>query len=688
DLRLCDLHNREFYIYQSATNSGQVQLSLVLAPFRTNITSQYSFTNDSSLLSREVLSLNLDQSDDQLKVRFRYHRHRAISPAYAIDPTVSFFGFDSGQEIDLERPLRKGDQAAICLDYGQVTRDMLNVHAEDIWQMENELAANPSLTNSVSPDVYEGATMYLAGMTYYEKVSQFKQLDESLHKMNTLSFWAAGLSKISPARDAVGNLAGGGVDPVLPNVDMFFYEVASIGNGTLRPDSGQTFEMANQNYSLMLAVDASTEEHQAIDDFYQQTNAVSTVRLLQEAQSSGGGIVPLNINNYAAQGAVSYQGQPLENWDATLWSQVVADFQASVSNYVTAYVTPGPMGNSAYSGMGALVLGWGKYEALISPQSLNGGFGENFPSQSVAPANTINFNLSDNNGNLSIALNPPASQATFLPDEVANFDTATTYNQILGGTYAYDPYTLAWANNYQSLAGLPSQGSLNQTVAQDFLNFQQSGSVGSPDDGGSSLWTRIADPVHTITGEFYVNATDLQLPGPLPLVLRRNYSSQDLANNQFGVGWKLNIMPYLSVGAGGTNIYAADMDGAVLAYVQTATNATVWLPTPAANPQLNNNTTAGVGGLVNRLRDRIVQTVNGSTTNYTLYGADGSVRVFQVTTFNNGILNQTRPYLQQWTDNRGNYYTFTYGTDPTQPNFGEVTRIQCSNGNYLGFDYD
>ena len=112
----------------------------------------------------------------------------------------------------------------------------------------------------------------------------------------------------------------------------------------------------------------------------------------------------------------------------------------------------------------------------------------------------------------------------------------------------------------------------------------------------------------------------------MPLSLRRNYSSQNLADNQFGPGWKLSIMPYLSVSQGGTNIYAADMDGAVLAYVRTATNANVWLPTLAANPQLNNNTTAGVGGLANRLRDRLVQTVNGSTTNYTLYGADGSVR--------------------------------------------------------------
>ena len=688
DLRLCDLHNREFYIYQSATNSGQVQLNLVLVPFRTNITAQASFTNDPALLDKEMLSMTLGQSDDQLKVRFRYHRHRAISPAYPIDPIISFLGFGADEEIDFERPLRKGDQAAICLNYGQVTRDMLNVHAQDLWQMENQLAANPALTNSVSPDVYEGALMYLAGMTYYEKVSEFNQLDESLNKINTVSFWAAGLSKISPARDNSGNLAGGNVDPVLPNVDMFFYEVASIGNGTVKPNSGVPFQMAEQNYNLMLIADGSAEEYQAIDDFYQQTNAVSTVRLLQLAQSGGASIVPLNVNNYATQGAVSYQGQPLENWDSDMWSEIVADFQGSDSNYVTAYITPGPMGNSAYSGMGALVLGWSQWQALISPQSLNGGFGEDLPDQTVSPINTINYNLQDNNGDLSIALNPPASQTTLLPTEVANFDTLDTYNQILNGTYAYDPSVLLSANNAQTLLGLPSQGTLNQTIALDFLNGAQSGNLGNPNNGGSSLFDKIADPVRPITGEFYVDATDLQLPGPLPLALRRNYSSQNLAANQFGVGWKLNIMPYLSVGAGGTNIYAADMDGAVLAYVQTATNATVWLPTLAANPQLNNNTTAGVGGLVNRLRDRLVQTVNGSTTNYTLYGADGSVRVFQVLTFNNGILNQTRPYLQKWTDNRGNYYTFTYGTDSTQPNFGQVTRIQCSNGNYFGFDYD
>jgi len=687
DMRLVDLHNREFYIYQTATNNNQVQLSLILLPFRTNIVTQYSFTNDANLTSKEVLSMNLDQYDDQLEVRFKYNRHRALSAAYAVDLNQAFLGLNAGEQLVLERPLRKGDQAAICMSYGRVTRDMLNVHATDIWNMENSLRANPSLTNSISPDIYEGATMYLAGMSYYEKVGEFDEVNQNLNKINDLSFFAAGLSKISPARDTSGNLTNNVVYPVLPNVDMFFWEVASVGNGTALPNSGQNDELADQNYNLIAIADGSAEEHQVINTYYGQTNAVSTVRLLQLAQSTGAGIVSLNINNYAAQGATSYQGKTLQNWDSNLWSQVTAAFQGADGSYVTAYITPGPMTNSAYKGMGALILGWSKWQALISPQSLNGAYGQPFPLLSVTPENTINYDL-NNNDNFAITLNQPESGTTFAPTTSPDFDYQSVHNSIDNSSLAVSYYDSTWNSKVNTVYNLPATGTENQNYASSFQTTSQSGFLGEVWDGISQKFTQVADPVHPITGEYYIDETDLTLPGPMPLTLRRNYSSQNVADNQFGTGWKLNIMPYLSVTTGSTNIYAADMDGAVLAYVRTSTNANVWLPTLAANPQLNNNTTAGAGGLVNRLRDRLVQGVVGSTTNFTLYAADGSVRTFQTMTFYNGILNQIRPYLQKWTDNRGNYYTFTFGTDSTQPNFGEVTRIQASNGNYLGFYYD
>jgi RHS repeat-associated protein len=686
DMRLVDLHNREFYINQSVV-SGNVQLNLVLMPFRTNITSQFAFSNDTNLLSKEVLTLNFDSNDYSLGVRFKYHRHRAITPSYAIDPTLTFLGLNGYNEVDIERPLRIGDQAAICLDYGQVTRDMLNVHAADLWQMQSQLNANPSGAGSVSSDVYEGALMYLAGMSYYEKVSEFDQLNQQWQKFDQLSVFAAGLSKIIPARDSSGNLSNG-TDPILPCVDMFFYETMVAGNGTLHPDSGQNYTMSEWNYNLFGIVDGSAEEHQVINRFYQQTNAVSTVRLLQLAQSSGAGIVPLNVYNYVAQGTTNYQGKQLQSWDSSMWQQVSSDLQsASTYGYVTVFMTPGPITNSAYKGMGALILNPYDYEALISPNSMNGGFaGQNLPANTVQAANTPNYNLSDNNDDFEIALNQPASQTTTLPDEIASYDAPAIASQT--STYVVDPFTTASAADVSSQLGTTA-GTSSSALSSDILASEQNGYLGTPNDP-SQAGAQVGDPVNNLTGEFYVSETDLQLPGPIPLTLHRNYSSQNVADNQFGRGWKLNIMPYLSLSKNSTNIYAADMDGAVLAYVHSTNSATtnMWFPTPAANPQLQNNTTAGAGGLVNRLRDYILRSVNGSITNYTLYGADGSVRVFQYTKFNSGAITNARPYLVQWTDNRGNYYTFSYDTNSNDANFGQMQRIQCSNGNFLGFDYD
>ena len=687
DMRLSDLHNRQFYITQTNLNSTQVKLSLILSAYRTNITTQFSYgSTDTNLLSKQVLSLTLDQFDDQLNVRFKYNRHRALTPSFAVDSTQPAFGLSVTRQLVFERPLRKGDVAAICMSYGQVTRDMVNVHAQTLWQMQNAVRATPSLTNSLSSDLYQGATMFTAGMEYYRRVSDFDGVNRNLHKVNVLSSWAAGLSKISPHRDSLGSLASGAVDPILPNVDMFFYETAWMGNGTLRPDSGRTQEATGQNYNLIGIADVSAEEHQAINQFYQQTNAVSTVRLLQLAQSRGQGIVTLNINNYVAQGQAVYQGKALSAHDTGLWQQVVSAFQTSDGSYITAYMTPGPVTNAAYTGMGALVLGWGKWQALITPDSINGAFGEYFPYFSVSSQNTWNWDYSNNGQNISVNV-VNSNDKMLLPSLTTSYNSQFQYNQILNSSFGYDPFSLNSASSFQNLFGLGNAGSQNQTIATDYRNIWQSGNL-QPDDGGSQWMSKVLDPVHSVTGEFYVDETDLQLPGPIPLALRRNYSSQNLADNQFGYGWKLSLMPYLCVSKGTTNIYAADMDGAVLTYVHSTSNTNLWTPTPAANPQLNNNTTAGAGGLVNRLRDSIVKSVNGSVTNYTLNGADGSVRLFQWMIFNNGILTNSRPYLQQWTDNRGNSYSFSYGTNKTQTDFGQVRRIQCSNGNFLGLYYD
>jgi RHS repeat-associated protein len=680
-LRLTDLHDREFYIFQTNTSTTNVQLSLILMPFRTNVTTQFAFSNDSNLLSREVLTMNLKTNENQLSVRFQYQRNQALAATNPVDPTTVFLGFNAVQNISMERPLLRGDQAAICMDYGRVTPAMINLQAQPLLQEEAAVQANPSLSNSVSPDIYEGAVMSLAGMTYYEQVSAFDQVNQNLHKVDNLSSWAVGLSKLSPGRDSHGNLTNG-TDPILPSLDMFFYETAEVGNGTVQPDSGQTLQLAEQNYNLISIANCSAEEHQTLNHYYQQTNAVSTVRLLQLA---GTNIVALNFSNYIAQAATSYQGQQLQSWDAALWSSVAGALNGSP--YTLAYVTPGPMTNSSYEGMGALILGWNQWQALITPTSLNGAFGTALPPFTVSSSNFLSF-FFNNVDDPTISLTPPVADSQVAQNSIPDSDTSAYANQVQAGDFALTPTDLSWITAADQLFGLSTTGTTNQNFASALIFAQLNGDLGFPNNFGTGLSDQVSDPVHSVTGEFLVNETDLKLAGPFPLALQRNYSSQNLADNQFGPGWKLGIMPYLAVGTGATNIYAADMDGAVLAYVRTNSSTNVWMPTLAANPGLNNETTSGVGSLANRLRDRIVLTTNGSATNYTLYGADGSVRAFQVITFLSSYITNTRPYLLQWTDSQGNYYTFTYGTNALGNDFGQVDQILCNNGNYLDFNYD
>jgi YD repeat-containing protein len=192
------------------------------------------------------------------------------------------------------------------------------------------------------------------------------------------------------------------------------------------------------------------------------------------------------------------------------------------------------------------------------------------------------------------------------------------------------------------------------------------------------------------------NTVDLAMTGPMPLEIRRNYSSQNQANNQFGYCWKLNYMPYLVLTTNQasllTVIYEAEPDGSVIAFRQMTNNSTSFKPIASDNPELNNFSSEGIGTCANLFNSSITNFNVGTNQFYELIGADGSMRTFQVQSYpisnaTNTIYRQ-RPYLSKWQDAQGNYYLFSYGTDGTQADYGQVRRIQSSNGNFIGFYYD
>jgi RHS repeat-associated protein len=447
----------------------------------------------------------------------------------------------------------------------------------------------------------------------------------------------------------------------------------------------------------------------------------------------------------------------------SIWGNIQACFALTGANansapLTTVYITPGPVTATAqsvqsivsqatptqqYTGIGALCLGVGTYGAYISPNMAisltgtvvdNGGFGQatsvaapviSMPNPqldaqilsptpdgvftvNVAPANTYTTSIGDIN-----------STATYAPDISSPSDAGVIYaNQLTGNVVLTTQQITAsqdFANEFYAGSSIPTVTQFGSSAATVTLQALSNGDIGDPNFKGSmptnsfSLSSAVYDPVNSITGEFYINALDLKLNGPMPLEIRRTYGSLNQANNNFGYGWRMSYFPYLmltnqavynssntQLTTTGTLIYAAEMDGSVIVYRQQTSPTTRWIPQASDNPNMANVSGAAVGGMANPFNNRIDQsttTISGTVyTSFTLTGADGSVRNFAVQSFptTNGTTTVTRarPYLQKWTDNRGNYYNFSYGTSTNSPSYGQLTQISSSNGDFVGFDYD
>lgn len=696
DLRLADIHDRRFLIRHEKTGVNTHNMILSLAAYRTNATGPTNFTIGDTLLNFQQISTNLTSADDWLNVKLTYKRHRSLPITVFTNPPSPYMDYPSvwaRTTITDTRILRKGDLAAICVNVGRVSRDMLNVQAQDLWNMEAMLKANPSATTNIAPDLYQGGPAYLCGMAYYESTSRFRQVNSALHKIHVASQCAFGLAKLSAKRVSGALTNNGDIILIQPNVDMSFYDSAVAFNGSIHSDSGDEQYAALMSFRALDAAHCSAEEHQILNTFYQGSDSISTMKLLQLAQARSGvakpGVFALNYLNYIQMGNSNISGTLLKGYDTNVWTQT--------TNYLTRYdaganqvfLTPGWVTNvsNSYKGMGAFM--WsagGDYIAAISANQ-NGGFFSILPDASFTAPNSPNMSLGlDPNNDFNFNLGAPSSaNRTAAPDSYAGYSSTSIANNSTAGDYSFSQFQTSWTGDLNDVLGLASQGAQNLNFSQGVLAANgNNGYLGWTGDALSQQGSSLADPVHSVTGEFYVNANDLSLPGPMPLTIARNYSSLNLAENEFGFGWKLNYTPYLSLNSNGTVIFAAEPDGSVLAYQQTATNANLFLPNPALNPQLNNNRNAGIGSSANRLRNRIEK----SGTFYYLYPPVGGKRTFQVIAFTGGTYNRTRPYLTRWEDANGNFFTFEYGTDATQPDYAEVRRVQSSNGNYLGFKFD
>lgn len=667
---MVDLHNREVAL---VTDNSETSVQIEAYQAENEVTNALPNVNAFSSEAGNNFYAKISPTPPDLSLKVVYRKARPVlmrgSPL-----SWSSLGNMSFETINSPATYPSGGAYALCFNYNRVTKRMLDTHARKIWKYENSIAQGGKTNNVIAL----GSTMSLLGMSYYEYISQFDELNQRLHKIHPISLGGHTVTMLMPT-------LVNGETKVQAKIDSYYNYFEYFGGEASAGKLG-TFN----GYAMLAIAQNSAAEHGVVKSYLRQTNASSTFNLLQKAGATN--IVRITKDNYLLCATNFYNGKTLQAHDAGLWKAVSNNFNAGLPNDQDklAFLTPGTVTNDLFVGMGGLIIGNNEYQALITGL-IHGGFSSPFPRNSFGASSLsprlLNFSLrQDSVGRYWTDFGTPQTLQYLAPARVSWNSSWSYYGGISQGNYTLDRVSTQFYRQANTLFGDWSGG-----YANSYRNFSDRGILSSSSSFFGDFTRFVADPVNVMAGEFYVDSTDLKLAGPMPLEIRRNYSSHNLAWNQFGYGWKFNYMPYLSVSSNNVTIYAAEADGSVIAYIQT--NSTLWLPTLVENPHLNNLTYTDPGRVGNVLLSRLEKYSDSSSTNYILRSPDGSWRQFEVRAYpvvgTNGVfVDRARPYLKTWTDNRSNYLKFVYESESNSPSYGQVKQIVSSSGNYAGFVYD
>jgi hypothetical protein len=297
-MRFADLHDRRLLLYHqiipgTATPDYTMTLSLEAYDSGSGNKESTSHTfnqgtnpDTGSLLTPQKISATLTPSDNYLSYQIITKHHQQVDLT-KMTYFNQFPGVNESIAITQERPLQKGDMAALALNYGRVSEKMKDFEWQKYVYYENQRKADPQFP--IDPEIATGQILQLMGKYYYGYCSQFQQELENLTKNHIVTTRSEGLAKLSPERNDNGSpvttMNKGKLDfnLVYPRVDMFFHKDVSIGNNSFHSESGASPAVMLDCQKLLL-LETSSQEHRIINEFFNQKSAISTVRLLDIAQ--------------------------------------------------------------------------------------------------------------------------------------------------------------------------------------------------------------------------------------------------------------------------------------------------------------------------------------------------------------------------------------------------------------------
>ena len=645
----CQLTNRNLYLYRDGLGGD---IGLVLDAFNPNgLIPVGDFTGSDFAGRQSKIEIAAD-TGQELAIRIDYFN-------------VTDIGIQEDEVEVRTIPLEKG-VSSIVFNNGKVTPLMV----DEIMRGLEETLAQPT------PSRREVAaqTAFLAGQSYWMNALQDDTVLAQLHKIYKHSIYGVCISKFVAIGEA-------GSPYNTPSVDIPGHSQTYL-NGSIHPaDLNISQGDSLKDFWLMRVANLSAHEHQVINSVYGTKNAISTVKLLQIANRDFATGIGLNPDGYYEFNRAEFDSANTDPLYATLkssagslWDSARArmsydDLSYETTGWERVYMTPfditmdsSPGEISAYVGMGVFVTSLDGISAFIG-SGQNGGAGP-----------TSDQDLTDDLilDDRQLVLTPDGSLT--ITDEKHPTEETTP-----------DPQTALERSRADEKNGTDT--------GESPTGPQNKGDVGTPENNDGE--DDVGDPVDPITGKFVSDHVDLTLNGPFPLQLSRNYSSLNVAHNLFGYSWKLNFMPYINVKADDSALFVADLDGSVVQYnFVPASSPMRWEASTdtADNPYLDNNNGGAIGGQSNRYAAYVEKTTEGSDTVYTLHKPNGHEARYLVRSFATdlgaGTVQRTRPYLDTWEDAFGNTMTFSYYEDKTSREYGELRRIQSSNGNYIVFLYN
>lgn len=684
DWRVCDMHHRKLLLYTNSTDN----VALWLSAYRSGLTNTTNFANfetGTNSLHPQQLTAGVSSGVVNLWARMTYKRRATTLAAPSYWVWTPEWGANP-----IDKLCSKSAVSALCFSVGRVTPAMMRIHADDYWRLEQQRASDPNYVPPKTEDV--GTAAMMLGQGYLEQRDREADFNARIHKLR-------GLTRLSFLSSAATPLANGRMQLRL---DARWDVGMRIGNASLRQDSGDESLRALANFLAMNQVLSASAEHSILHTMFGDIAPISSVRLLQIAAERGranGWALPLelNVKNYQAVGATTHAGYgpyQLSVEDFGTWSAINDQFaNGTDTNFLRVITVPGriTVGSAEFQGGAAVFFDRYGNSALLS--SYNGGL-SSADLFWIGTPSTTSYNLSHSlNYNPSFGysfgyndFSVPRPRFSFSYPDLAALTTSSGISKV---QVDFTPQ--------QVKQGQHITGTLNLTGGTTTAQAVRKGKdVGWYDRAAAfvkQVGSLVSDPVQVVSGDFYVDAVDLTLAGPLPLHLRRNYLSRNVSDNQFGHGWKLGFTPWLVLSTNATSqplLLAAEPDGAVIAFTYQSSN--LWTVATADNPTLANHTPSGIGSTANPFNQRIEHyTTNGTL--YVLSAPDGSRRFYEVmssfgVSAGTNQLGRVRPYLTRWEDHAGNYHLFSYGSDSTANDFGQLNRVEAANGAFLVLKYD